>query len=283
MIEELRRFILVAKNGNVTKTAEQIFITQSALSQSIKRLEKELHTTLFLQKGKNLILTDDGISIQAIGEKMLLLWEKAKDPTRRKTSLPKYTIGAFDNAALRLGKYFQKSFTKNYFQLDVTIGATGSLIKQLQLGLSDIVICVVDEQQPPPTNTELIKTFTEKLIPVSAKTYKQSLDTIPFIVYNKGSLTRIQIDRVFTKAGITPTIFAESTSVTFMKELATLGCGVTLLPENFVKTELKQGVLIKQKFSLSWERTYGIYIQKNGRVKKDHQIIQDIISNLSRK
>jgi DNA-binding transcriptional LysR family regulator len=283
MIEEIRRFVLVTKNGNLTKTAEQIFITQSALSQSIKRLEKELTTKLFQQKGKNLVLTDDGIAIQAIGERILTLWEKAKDPTRRKTTLPKYTIGAFDNAALRLGKYFQKTFSNESFQIEVTIGATGSLIKQLQLGLCDILICVVEDTQSPPANTELIETFTEKLIPVSSIKYSQPMEQIPFIVYNRGSLTRAQIDRVFTKAGITPKIFAESTSVTFMKELARLGCGVTLLPENFVKTDIQQGLLKKQKLNLNWERIYGIYVQKNGRITKDHQLIKDISKNLSRK
>lgn len=283
MIEELRRFILVAKNGNLTKTAEQIFITQSALSQSMKRLEKELDTKLFQQKGKSLFLTEDGIAIQTIGERILALWEKAKDPARRKITLPKYTIGAFDNAALRLGKYFQKTFSNQAFQIEVTIGATGNLMKQLQLGLFDILICVVDDKQSPPANTELIEIFTEKLIPVSSLKYSQPIETIPFIVYNRGSLTRAQIDSVFTKAGITPTIFAESTSVTFMKELASLGCGVTFLPENFVKTDIQQGLLKKQKLPLTWERTYGIYVQKNGRIKKDHQLIKDISKNLAKK
>lgn len=283
MIEEIKRFILVANNGNVTKTAEQIFITQSALSQSIKRLEIELNTKLFQQKGKTLVLTEDGIALQAIGERIITLWEKAQNPLLRKTILPTYTIGAFDNAALRLGKYFQKIFTQNDFHIELTIGATGNLLKQLQLGLLDLTICVVDTRTQPPSNTVLIDTFTEKLIPVSSTRYKESLEKIPFIIYNKGSITRTQIDDVFTKAAIVPKVFVESTSVTFMKELALLGCGVTLLPENFVKTEIKQGILKKQKLPLTWERTYGIYIHKNGRIKENHLLIQEIQKTLLRR
>lgn len=283
MIEEIRRFVLVAKNGNLTKTAEQIFITQSALSQSIKRLEQTLNTKLFQQKGKGLILTADGIAIQEIGERIIILWEKAKNPTIRQTTLPKYTIGAFDNAALRLGKYFQKTFSQKSFQIELTIGATGNLLRQLQLGVCDLVVCVVDTKNAPPSNTVLVKTFTEKLIPVSSIKWTDPIESIPFIVYNKGSLTRRQIDRVFTESGITPSIFAESTSITFMKELALLGCGITLLPENFVKMELKQGILKKQKLPLTWERVYGIYVQKNGRISKEHQLIKEISKNLSRK
>ena len=283
MIEELKRFVLVTKNGNLTKTAEQIFITQSALSQSIKRLETALNTKLFRQKGKSLVLTSDGVAIQEIGEKIVMLWERAKDPTARQTTLPKYTIGAFDNAALRLGKYFQKTFSQRSFKIELTIGATGNLLRQLQLGVSDLVVCVVDAKNPPPTNTVLIETFTENLIPVSSKRWTEPIEDIPFIVYNKGSITRTQIDTVFTNAGITPIIFAESTSITFMKELALLGCGITLLPENFVKMEIKQGILKKQKLPLNWERVYGIYVQKNGRITREHELIKDISKNLSKK
>src|SRR5205823_3492085 len=108
-----------------------------------------------------------------------------------------------------------------------------------------------------------------------------SIEDIPFIVYNKGSYTREQIDSVFTKAGIIPNIFAESTSVTFMKELALLGCGVALLPENLVKVEIKQGLLKKQNLPLHWKRTYGVFLPKHGRLQKDDKIIKEIIDNLS--
>src|SRR6185503_16993883 len=101
MIEELRRFILVANNGNVTRTAEKMFITQSALSQSIKRLEKELKTKLFIQKGKTLHITSDGKAIVEIGTRIIDLWEKAKNKQMRQITKPHYTIGVFDNAALR--------------------------------------------------------------------------------------------------------------------------------------------------------------------------------------
>ena len=71
MINELKRFLLVVQTGNVTQAAQKVFITQSALTQSIKRLERELHTKLFIQKGKQLHLTEDGNALVLIGEKMM--------------------------------------------------------------------------------------------------------------------------------------------------------------------------------------------------------------------
>ncbi|MGI0060126.1 MAG: LysR family transcriptional regulator, partial [Nitrosotalea sp.] len=57
MNEDLRRFLLTARESSLTKTAEKLFLTQSALTQSIHRLEKQLKTKLFTHKGKHLYLT----------------------------------------------------------------------------------------------------------------------------------------------------------------------------------------------------------------------------------
>ncbi len=280
MIEELHRFILVATEGNVTKAAEKIFITQSALSQSIKRLESVLGTKLFIPKGKSLQVTTDGLAVIAIGKKILQLWENAKNPQVRQSLRPTYAIGMFDNASLRLGKYFQNHIAAKEFNLELTIGTSATLLSQLHLGILDVAICVLDNKYPHPKDLLLLKTFQEHLLPVASKKFSVSFDNLPFILYNKGSHTRAQIDAVFTKRGITPNVFAESTSVTFMRELALLGCGIALLPENFVKQDLKQGILKKQKLPLTWKREYGIYIQKQGKLDKDHAIIKELVKNL---
>src|ERR1700722_5881151 len=81
MIDELKRFLLVAQEGNLTRTAEKIFITQSALTQSIHRLEKDLQTKLFIQKGKQLQLTPDGKALITIGARTVLLWGDATATT----------------------------------------------------------------------------------------------------------------------------------------------------------------------------------------------------------
>ncbi len=280
MIEELYRFIKVVKNGNLTKTAEKLFITQSALTQSIQRLEKQIGTKLFTHKGKTLQLTTDGTAVVELGTKILELWEKIKNPSTRQSTHPAYTIGAFDNAAIRLGKYFQNASTNDAYQLELVIGASHTLLTQLQLGILALAICVIDKKNPPPHDFVLLQTFKEELIPVSSKTWKGSLNEMPFILYNKGSFTRQYIDDQFTKKNVTPKVFAESTSVTFMKELASLGSGIALLPLNAIRSELKQKTLKKQKLKIKWKREFGIYVPKNSPFQKDHPLIKNLIYNL---
>src|SRR5215469_2936698 len=131
MIEELKRFILVAKEESVTRAAQKIFITQSALTQSIHRLEKELHTKLFVHTGKQIHLTEDGKSLVFIGEKILTLWSNAHDPLIRKTLKPTFSIGMFDNVALRLGKFLTDKSVQKAYNLELTIDASGKLLTRM--------------------------------------------------------------------------------------------------------------------------------------------------------
>ncbi len=276
MIDELERFILASKEGNITKAAEKIFITQSALSQSIKRLETELGTELFTQKGKQLQLTPDGKAVITIGSKILQLWHNMKNPNVREDARQTYSIGLFDNAALYLGKYFQDTILSDRFRIDLTINASGELFSQLKWGMIDLAICVTDKRAQLPKSIMCIETFSEELIPVSSQKYSGHINTVPFIFYNRSSNTRHQVDETFSENAVTPTVFAESTSTTFMKELAILGSGVALLPKNFVASELRQGILKKQKLPFTVKREYGVYIQNQSALAKDHEIIKDI-------
>lgn len=279
MIEELKRFLLVAQEGNLTRTAEKIFITQSALTQSIHRLEKNLHTKLFTQNGKQLQLTEDGKSLVIIGGKILQLWTNAHDPIKRKTNVPTYSIGMFDNVALRLVKFFENTMQNELYKLELTIDSSGKLMTQLQLGTLDAAICILNKNNQLPPHITLLQTYSEELIPVSSKLFSGPIEKIPFILYNRNSNTRIQIDELFIKNSMQPTIYAESTSVTFMRELALLGCGVALLPKNFIKQDLETGNLKKQKMPIQWQRAYGLFIQK--QFSTENMFIKDLQKALS--
>lgn len=265
MIEELRRFILVANFGSLTRAAEKSFITQSAMTQSIGRLEREIGATLFVQKGRNLELTTDGKALVQIGERILDLWGRAKDPKTREALLPILTIGMFDNIALRLAGFVQKYTKAQKFVLELRIDNSSKLLTGLQLGVLDIALIV--KSASIPADLICLETFTEILIPVARRKLSGDVGEIPFILYNKGSYTREQIDAMFLKEGIKPKVYAESTSSLFMKELAMHGGGVALLPVNLVRGEIRQKKLVKQDFVMKWTREYGIFVHKNNKSK----------------
>lgn len=272
MIEELKRFLLVATIGNVTRAAQKSFITQSALTQSIQRLEKELQTELFQQRGKQLILTEDGKSLIIIGEKIVQLWKNAHDPKIRNSHIRTFAIGMFDNVALLLKDFLLSNMQTSTHKLDLTIDTSSRLLQMLQVGTLDAAFCVLNKSTQLPDHILLLRTFFEELVPVSSKKFSQTIEKIPFIVYSQ-SHTRTQIEDTFAQNGIEPIIYAESTSTPFIRELALSGNGIALLPKNFVKDDLDQGRLTIQKLPIRWKREYGLYIQKGLR---ETPFVQDL-------
>jgi DNA-binding transcriptional LysR family regulator len=274
MIEEIARFIHVTREGNVSKSAEKQFITQSALSQSIMRLEKTLGTKLFLRNGKNLELSPDGRTVLLLGEKIITLWEQMKNPVSRAIEIPNYNIGMFDNAALLSGKYFEKYKSSEKYRLELIIDTSGTLKKQLLLGLLDLAVFVDHPGALTDKNLLRIASYCDELIPVASG--KFSGKAIPFILYNKTSYTRAQIDKVFIKNNFTPEIFAESTSVTFMKELALQGAGVALLPKNYIRYELQHKELVRQNLPFTINRNFSLYLNSKNVLDKNSYIVKDI-------
>jgi DNA-binding transcriptional LysR family regulator len=67
----LKTFCTLAEVGHFTKTAEALFITQSGVSQHIKKLEQQLDTDLLLREGKSFSLTDAGIKLHQLGHDLL--------------------------------------------------------------------------------------------------------------------------------------------------------------------------------------------------------------------
>jgi DNA-binding transcriptional LysR family regulator len=278
-MEELKRFLLIAQQRNLTKVADQIFITQSALTQSIQKLERRIGAKLFTQKGKHLELTPDGQALIPIAEKILNLWQRALDPKIRKTIKPTITIGMFDNAALRLAKFIQQQTPSPNYSLEFVIERSGKLLTDLKLGVLDIAIAVIDPNSKHSNEITCLHTFNEELLPVSSKTFKQPIQKIPFILYNKTSHTRSQIDQAFQTHNITPTIQTESTSDTLIKQLALLGTGLALLPENLIQHELRQKLLKPQPIQPKFTRQYAIFIQKNNNLE-EIKIIKDQITQI---
>jgi len=272
MIEELFRFVTIVDEGSITKASKKLFLTQPALSLSLERLENALQLKLIKRNTRHMTVTADGIAIYTVSKKILSLWEGMKN-TITKTPL---SIGMYDNASLRSASFFSTE-KDNKYSFDITIDSSTKLQQYLKQGILDLCICVIHPTQEKLPEAILVKKIDEPLIPVSRKRWDDTpLSEIPFILYNNGSLTREHINVSFKKQNITPHVVAQSTSISFMKELAILKKGVALLPKNVVQYELKNKDLVEQILPIGWKRTVGLYLPKGGSLEKESKIVQDL-------
>jgi len=149
-------------------------------------------------------------------------------------------------------------------------------------GYLDLCVCMIDKK-PEIENAIFLTKYEEYLLPVSSKKISLPLKKTPFLLYNKASFTRRFIDEEFNKHNIIPIVAVSSSSTTFLKELAILGRGVSLLPENFVSAEIKNKQLTIQDYPIVFKREVGIFLSKKTDLTISSDLVRLIIDCLKTK
>lgn len=143
---QLRYFLAVAQEQNVTRAAEKLYISQPSLSKQMQNLEQELGQPLFLHTGKKFALTETGMLLKKRAEEMLELYEK----TQTELSAPceeicgDVRIGGGESHAvrtvMRAAKALQDAFPKITFRF--YSGDAGDVSEKLEKGILDFGIMV---------------------------------------------------------------------------------------------------------------------------------------------
>lgn len=256
--ELYRIFYTVAKNGNITKAAEELFISQPAVSKSIKNLENNLGGKLFNRTKKGVILTEEGQEFYNYIKKAIEYINNAENKFNDLINLEVGTIKIGVSATLT--KYFLtpyiKKFNELHSKIDIQIytNLTKDLMKKLKDGLIDIIILNL----PYPKDEEMIikkcKSINDAF--VVSKKYTNLIDkeisikdlnNYPLILQAKNSNTRTFIDNYAKENGITLKPNMELASYGLVTEFTKIGLGIGYLTKEYIKNELKNKELFEIK------------------------------------
>jgi len=249
----LRYFWVVAREGHLTRAAERLHLSQSALSTQIKKLEDQVGHPLFERRGRSLVLTEAGQltfdyaeAIFATGEE--LLWTLKETGRHARQAL---RVGALAT----LSRNFQIEFLKpvladQSISLVLRSGSLGELFALLEAHRLDILL----------VNQEPLRTADSHWIahriddqPVSLvgdperigedKELETLLRSHPLILPSRDSGVRSGFDALMMRLKITPTIAAEVDDMAMMRVLARENVGLAVLPPIVVRDELRTGRL----------------------------------------
>ena len=78
-LRELKYFLAVAREENITKAAEYLYITQPSLTRQIQNMEREVGQPLFSRAGRKMVLTEAGMLLRKRAEEIVALYEKAEN------------------------------------------------------------------------------------------------------------------------------------------------------------------------------------------------------------
>jgi len=143
-LELYKIFYVVAKNSHMTKASEELNVSQPAISQSIKKLEEQIGSSLFLRSNKGMQLTKEGKMLYGNVSNALEIINKAEIEftSFKNMSKGKINIGA----STTLTKLFLinviENFHNKYPGIDINIvnGLTSDLVLELQMGKLDLII-----------------------------------------------------------------------------------------------------------------------------------------------
>ncbi len=138
----VRAFDVVAECGSFTAAADQLHVTQSTVSQQIRRLESRVGKPLFHRNTRRVTLTEDGEMLRGYAVSLL---QTAEDATTRLTAPEvegQLSIGTSDDLALHVLPGLLRRFRRLYHRvrLDVRIGLTANLFAQMESGDLDLVL-----------------------------------------------------------------------------------------------------------------------------------------------
>lgn len=158
-LELYRIFYVVAKNNHMTKASEELFISQPAISQAIKKLENQIGGTLFLRSNKGMELTEEGKMLYEHIKGALELIDNAENEFTSFKDLSKgeIKIGCSTTLTKLILLDALKNFHTDYPNINIKIenNLTSHLINELKLGKLDFVI--FNESNIKETNLKLHK------------------------------------------------------------------------------------------------------------------------------
>lgn len=256
-LELYRVFYTVARCGSLTKAAEELFISQPAVSQAIKQLEGQLGTTLFNRTHRGMELSASGGKlIYKKVEEALGLLDGAENTLIeiKTTATGTIRIGAtdsiFSNVLADKIVQYHENFPAVKFEL--ITGTTLDTIAQLKENKCDIVFInlpVDDKDVTISGNVSLLSDIfvasprfsrlKDKPVPV------KELQELPLLMMEKNTIARHAVDSYLGNLGIVLQPDIEVANWDLMLKLAAKGMGIGCVPREYCRKELSEGTLFE--------------------------------------
>ncbi|MGL1892967.1 MAG: LysR family transcriptional regulator [Spirochaetaceae bacterium] len=243
-------FYYVAKEGQISKAAKKLFITQPAVSQSIKQLEKSLGGVLFIRKPKGVILTSEGRQLLSYIEKAFNYISDGELKFKQLKNLEsgEIRIGASDTLCSHYLIDYLEKFHTEYSRVKIHVYNKTSyeiidLLKSGEIDLGFINMPINLDKSLDIINVKNLQDcficsdkFSEL---IAKKVTLEQLSKYPLLLLEQGSNMRKFVDRYFDNNGIIYTPELELGSIDLLTKFASVGFGVSFVTKDFVKEEIK--------------------------------------------
>ena len=251
----LRYFWAVAHEGNLTRAAEKLLVSQSAVSVQIKKLEAQLGHPLFERQGRRLVLTEAGSialeyadTVFRLGDELLGTLVEQGESTRRVLRV---------GALATLSRNFQIEFLQPLLprpdvELVIRSGTIGDLLRRLEAHQIDVVLANVAPLRdasvawvPHPIAEQPVSLVGH---PGRVKKGRRLADLLahePLLLPTIESSIRTGFDRLVDRLGVRPHIAGEVDDMAMFRLVARESSALAVVPPIVVRDELESGALVE--------------------------------------
>jgi LysR family transcriptional activator of nhaA len=249
----LRYFRAIAQTGNLTRAAEHLRISPSALSIQLGQLEESLGQALFERRKKRLELTEAGRLALDYAETIFRSGEELLDALKHR--VPKQRQILRVGAVATLSRNFQLELLRPFLarpdvELVLRTGALRDLLGMLEAHAVDLVLSNLPVPRDAETDlrSHLLDEQEVSLVAHRKNTrfrFPESLEGMPMVLPTLESSIRGPFDLLLEQHGVRPQIVAEVTDMAMLRLLAREAEAVTLVPRVVVRDELSSGTLVE--------------------------------------
>lgn len=252
-LKQLDTFLEVARELSVSRAAENLHVTQPAVSMQLRQLEDAMGVPLLEQVGRRIQLTDAGLDLQRIATGALGQLKELEDAMAERRGMKRGRIGL---AVVSTAKYFVPMllvrFRKIFPAIEVvlTIHNRENVLNLMAKNEIDLVIMgrAPEEMEcvavPFATNPMGIVSAPEHPLSRRRQAPLSILKDQEFVVRETGSGTRQAMERLFAKHRVRPRIAMELPSNETIKQAVMAGMGLSFLSLRTVRHEIASGHLV---------------------------------------
>jgi len=251
---QVRGFCVLARTGSFTQTARELHLTQSAVSHSMKALERDVGCRLFDKLGKKLVLTQAGEQLLHHATRILQEMENARESLARlgKWGRGRLRLGASTTACQHVLPAVLREFKESFPDHSILIepGDTPALVSSLLRRRIDLALSLEAENE---AQLEFHPLFTDELHFIvgalhpwaqSRQVDRQEIARQNYVLYNKSSVTFRLIEDYFRLERLSLNTVIDLGNMEAIKELVKLGLGVSIVAPWIARKEIEDGSIV---------------------------------------
>ncbi len=277
-------FNTVAKRGNLSAAAKELYISQPAVSRSLAKLEEGLSVKLFIRNSRGVRLTDEGAILYEHTKTAFDSLAQAQKCIERINTLGIGTlrIGASSSLCRFLLMPKLKDFIKHSPNVNpkISLGTSTEIMSKVENGLLDVGLI---SRLPSVHRLEYaeIKKLTDTFVASPEYVKKQEamginsdskeiFEKSVLFLPQEGSYTRHHVDAILDFNQVLPSYITETDNPDSLCQFALSGAGIAAVPREFVEKDIKKGLLKELPLSLGGsKRSVGLCYSKTALQSKN--------------